>query len=152
MIYRSLTKIQLSCGVMMEIFIGKSVPVNGHIQECDAYRLNKINISLYSAASPSFLPKAPPKKTKEKKLREGSWVQTTARPTPMIFKCPRQKRRLCNDIYKKQGFVKTLFSNKLHKCQSTFPLTLEAHRVQALWSESFRLQLIWRETATKIRT
>lgn len=39
----------------------------------------------------------------------------------MIFKCPRQKRCLCNDIYKRQGFVKTLFSNKLHKCQSAFP-------------------------------
>ena len=56
----------------MEIFIGKSVPVNGHIPECDAYRLNKINISLYSAASPSFLPTAPPKKkTKEKKTSLG---------------------------------------------------------------------------------
>ena len=56
---------------MMEIFIGKSVPVNGHIQECDAYWLNKINISLYSAASPNFLPTAPPKKTKQKKTSLG---------------------------------------------------------------------------------
>ena len=49
----------------MEIIMGKSAPVNAHIQECDAYRLN---ISLHSVASPNFMP-PPPSQNKEKNFR-----------------------------------------------------------------------------------
>ena len=52
----------------MEIFIGKSVPVNGHIQECDAYSTLVSTQQLPPASCPPPLKK---KKNKGKKTSLG---------------------------------------------------------------------------------